>query len=122
MCGKNVIWSTLCFLLTFTAVTAGRPTNSQTPSCRPNVVLIITDDQGYGDLGLHGNEKIKTPNLDRLGRESVQLTQFHVSPVCALTRAGLMTGRYNYRTGVVDTCHGRAMIHGDEVSERKRAL
>jgi arylsulfatase A-like enzyme len=89
--------------------------HSQTPR-RPNVVLIITDDQGYGDLGLHGNEKIKTPNLDRLGRESVQLTQFYVMPVCAPTRACLMTGRYNYRTGVVDTYLGRALMSPDEVT------
>lgn len=83
---------------------------------RPNVVLIITDDQGYGDLGLHGNDKIKTPNLDRLGRESVQLAQFYVMPVCSPTRACLLTGRYNYRTGVVDTYLGRSMMHPDEVT------
>jgi arylsulfatase A-like enzyme len=83
---------------------------------RPNVVLIITDDQGYGDLGLHGNDRIKTPNLDRLGRESVRLTRFYVSPVCAPTRASLLTGRYNYRTGVVDTYLGRAMMHPDETT------
>ena len=70
---------------------------------RPNVLLIITDDQGYGDLGFHGNPKIRTPNLDQLARASVQFQRFYVSPVCAPTRASLMTGRYNYRTGVVDT-------------------
>lgn len=83
---------------------------------RPNIVLIMTDDQGYGDLGCHGNEKIRTPNLDRLASESVRLTQFYVSPVCAPTRSSLMTGRYNYRTGVVDTYLGRAMMHADEVT------
>ncbi len=82
----------------------------------PNVLLIITDDQGYGDLGLHGNEKIRTPNLDRLGGESVQLTHFHVSPVCSPTRASLLTGRYHYRTGVVDTYLGRSMMWPDEVT------
>lgn len=82
----------------------------------PNIVLIITDDQGYADLGLHGNTKIRTPNLDRLGKESVRFSQFCVSPVCAPTRASLMTGRYNYRTGVVDTYLGRAMMHPDEVT------
>src|SRR5947209_5277848 len=89
---------------------------------RPNVVLIMTDDQGYGDLGLHGNDKIKTPNLDALGRESVRLTRFYVSPVCAPTRASLLTGRYNYRTGVVDTYRGRAMMHPDEVTLAERLV
>jgi arylsulfatase A-like enzyme len=83
---------------------------------RPNFVLIITDDQGYGDLGAHGNPKLRTPNLDRLARESVSLQSFHVSPVCSPTRASLMTGRYNYRTGVVDTYLGRSLMHPDEVT------
>jgi arylsulfatase A-like enzyme len=82
----------------------------------PNIVVIITDDQGYGDLGTHGNPKIKTPNLDKLARQSVRLKNFYVSPVCAPTRASLLTGRYNYRTGVVDTYLGRAMMHPDEVT------
>jgi arylsulfatase A-like enzyme len=99
-------------LLTLAVVIIARP---QTPR-RPNVIVIITDDQGYGDLGIHGNDKIRTPNLDRLGRESVQLTQFHVMPVCAPTRACLLTGRYNYRTGVVDTFLGRALMYPDEVT------
>ncbi len=83
---------------------------------RPNVLVIITDDQGHGDLGIHGNPVIQTPNLDRLARDSVRLTRFQVAPVCAPTRASLMTGRYNYRTGVVDTFLGRAMMHTDEVT------
>jgi arylsulfatase A-like enzyme len=83
---------------------------------RPNILVIITDDQGYGDLGVHDNPKIKTPNLDRFASESVRLKAFYVSPVCAPTRASLMTGRYNYRTGVVDTYQGRAMMHPDEVT------
>src|SRR5262245_36832668 len=82
----------------------------------PNVVVIITDDQGHGDLGVHGNPKIKTPHLDRFARQSVKLDYFYVSPVCAPTRASLMTGRYNYRTGVVDTAYGRAMMYPDEVT------
>jgi len=82
----------------------------------PNVVLIITDDQGYGDLGCHGNPVLKTPHLDRLHAESTRFTRFHVCPVCSPTRASLMTGRYNYRTGVVDTYAGRSMMHADEVT------
>ena len=87
---------------------------------RPNVVLIMTDDQGYGDLGCHGNEKIRTPNLDRLAAESTGLSHFHVMPVCAPTRACLLTGRYNYRTGAIDTYLGRAMMHPDEVTLAER--
>jgi len=83
---------------------------------KPNVLLIMTDDQCYGDLGCHGNDKIKTPNLDRLAAESVEFTQFYVCPVCAPTRASLMTGRYNYRTGAIDTYLGRAMMYPEEVT------
>jgi arylsulfatase A-like enzyme len=86
------------------------------PARRPNVIILITDDQGYGDLSLHGNEVLHTPNLDRIGAEGVQFTQFHVSPVCSPTRSSLMTGRYNYRTGVVDTYLGRSMMHSDETT------
>lgn len=67
---------------------------------RPNVLLILTDDQGWGDLGSHGNEIIDTPNLDQLAEQSVRLNRFYVSPVCAPTRAALLTGRYPERTGV----------------------
>jgi arylsulfatase A-like enzyme len=83
---------------------------------RPNVVMIITDDQGYGDLACHGNPILKTPNIDRLAAQCVELTRFYAMPVCSPTRACLMTGRYNYRTGVVDTYLGRSMMHGDEVT------
>ncbi|HYT93016.1 MAG TPA: arylsulfatase [Gemmataceae bacterium] len=83
---------------------------------RPNVILIITDDQGHGDLGIHGNPKIRTPNLDKLARQGTRFTYFYVSPVCSPTRASLMTGRYNYRTGVVDTFLGRSLMHPDEVT------
>jgi arylsulfatase A-like enzyme len=82
----------------------------------PNIVVIITDDQGHGDLGTHGNPVIHTPNIDRLAREGVRCKSFYVSPVCAPTRASLLTGRYNYRTGVTDTYLGRAMMHPDETT------
>jgi arylsulfatase A-like enzyme len=83
---------------------------------RPNVVVILTDDQGHGDLGVHGNPAVRTPTLDRLARQSVSLTAFHVAPVCSPTRASLLTGRYNYRTGVVDTYLGRSLMHPGEVT------
>jgi arylsulfatase A-like enzyme len=83
---------------------------------QPSVVLILTDDQGYGDLGCHGNPQIRTPHLDDFARQSVRLSQFHVCPVCSPTRSSLLTGRYNYRTGVVDTFQGRSMMHADETT------
>jgi arylsulfatase A-like enzyme len=83
---------------------------------RPNIVFILTDDQGYGDLGCLGNPVLQTPNIDALCRAGAQFTNFHVSPVCAPTRSSLMTGRYNYRTGVVDTYQGRAMMYPDEIT------
>lgn len=86
------------------------------PRRPPNIVLILTDDQGYGDLGFHGNPHIRTPHLDRFARESVRFHRFYVSPVCSPTRASIMTGRWNYRTGVVDTYLGRSMMHPDEVT------
>lgn len=83
---------------------------------KPNVILIIADDQGFGDLGVHGNPKIKTPNLDRLAGQGAEINTFYVSPVCTPTRACLMTGRYNYRTCAIDTSFGRAMMHPDETT------
>jgi arylsulfatase A-like enzyme len=80
---------------------------------RPNVLIVIADDQGYGDLGAHGNPVVKTPNLDAFAKESVGLKNFLVSPVCSPTRASLLTGLYSYRTGVVDTFLGRSMMRPD---------
>ncbi len=88
----------------------------QSPPKQPNVLILITDDQGYGDLSIHGNPILRTPNLDSIATAGVQLTQFQVCPVCSPTRASLMTGRYNYRTGVVDTYLGRSMMYPDEVT------
>ncbi len=83
---------------------------------RPNIVIILTDDQGYGDLGVHGNPIIRTPNIDAMAKKSAVLTSFYVSPVCTPTRASLMTGRYNYRTRAIDTFRGRAMMDTSEVT------
>ncbi|MBM3498473.1 MAG: arylsulfatase [Armatimonadetes bacterium] len=83
---------------------------------RPNAILVLTDDQGYGDLACHGNPIIRTPNLDRLHGESVRFTNFHVAPTCAPTRAGLMTGRNCNRTGVWHTVMGRSILREDEAT------
>ena len=81
---------------------------------RPNVILVITDDQGYGDVAAHGNPMIATPHLDQLREESVRLTNFHVDPTCSPTRSALMTGRYSTRTGVWHTIMGRSLMDGGE--------
>ena len=83
---------------------------------RPNVILIMTDDQGYGDFGCTGNPILRTPNIDAMASRSGAMKNFYVHPVCAPTRACLMTGRYNYRTRVVDTWVGRAMMEPEEVT------
>ncbi len=83
---------------------------------KPNVILIMTDDQGFGDLGYYGNPHIKTPVIDKFARESVRFDEFLVSPVCAPTRSALMTGRYTLRTGVRDTYQGGAMMAASEIT------
>ena len=83
---------------------------------RPNVILIITDDQGYGDFGFTGNSQIKTPVIDNLAKQSIRFNQFYVSPVCAPTRASLMTGRYSLRTGIRDTYNGGAIMSPNETT------
>ena len=87
---------------------------------RPNVIVVLTDDQGYGDLGAHGNDRIRTPHLDRFAAQGVEFTSFYVSPVCAPTRASLLTGRYYYRTGIIHTSRGGAKMHADEVTLAER--
>jgi arylsulfatase A-like enzyme len=83
---------------------------------KPNVVFVLTDDQGYGELGCHGNPVIKTPHMDQLHGESVRFTNFHVGPTCAPTRAGLMAGHYHNSTGVWHTIGGRSLLRKDEHS------
>tara|TARA_X000000368_G_C23055334_1_gene723577 strand:- start:1327 stop:3000 length:1674 start_codon:yes stop_codon:yes gene_type:complete len=76
----------------------------------------MTDDQGYGDLGIHQNPHILTPNIDKFANESIRFNNFFVSPVCAPTRSSLMTGRYSLRTGVRDTYNGGAIMATDEIT------
>ncbi len=83
---------------------------------RPNIVFVITDDQGYGDLGHTGNPIIKTPTIDKFSTESVNLTNYHVGTTCAPTRAGLLTGRNCNRNGVWHTIMGASMLNREEVT------
>jgi len=83
---------------------------------RPNVLFVLTDDQGIGDMHCLGNPYLKTPNMDRLYSEAVRLTNFHVDPTSAPTRSALMTGRYSSRTGVWHTLQGRSIMNAEEVT------
>lgn len=96
-----------CFLLVASAAFAAD---------KPNVILLMTDDQGYGDLSCHGNPILKTPNLDQLFSESVRLRDYHVAPTCSPTRSALMTGHWTDRTGVWHTIAGRSMMRRNEVT------
>ena len=89
------------FLLTAAALAlsdAARTGNCAEERGAPNIILILTDDQGYGDLGRNGNRFIKTPNLDKFYDEAVRFEDFHVSPTCAPTRSSIMTGRHEFRS------------------------
>ncbi len=82
----------------------------------PNIIIIITDDQSYGDLGITDNPHVKTPVIDKLAIESIRFNNFYVLPVCAPTRSSLLTGRYSLRTGITDTYNGGAVMASNEVT------
>lgn len=108
-------WSAVVFAVSLQAllnsIAAGAADDS---AKRPNVLVIMTDDQGYGDMSCHGDPHLQTPNIDRLHAESIRFTDFHVSPFCTPTRAALMTGRYPARTGAYRTSSGRTSLHSRE--------
>lgn len=81
---------------------------------KPNVVFVLTDDQGYGDLCCTGNPVIQTPNIDAMYEESTHFTNFHVGPTCAPSRSGLLTGHYANSTGVWHTVGGRSLLRENE--------
>ncbi len=109
--------SSRCQLLVFLLLTFyGANLTTTADAARPNVIVIMSDDQGGGDYGFLGNSVIRTPELDSMFQQSALLSRFYVSPVCAPTRASLMTGRYNYRTRCIDTYVGRAMMDPSEVT------
>ena len=110
---KNQSLITLIAALFLGLTNLGCRENSEHIS-RPNVILIMTDDQGYGDLACHGNPFIETPHLDKLHSESIRFTNFHVNPFCAPTRAALMTGRFSDLTHVRTTINGRNHLNVSE--------
>ena len=107
---RTVVW------LSVLAVVGSCLPECSSAADQPNIVLIVTDDQGYGDLSCHGNPVLKTPNIDELYGESVRLKDYHVSPTCSPTRSALLTGHWTNRTGVWHTIMGRSMLRENEVT------
>jgi arylsulfatase len=97
-------------LLTFVACACVAQVGWGAPRQRPNVIIVLSDDQGYGDFSCHGNPKLRTPHLDRLHDESIRLADFHVAPMCTPTRGQLMTGLDALRNGATSVCAGRSFI------------
>src|SRR6266545_3363578 len=96
---SNSMRTALIALFALTA--AAHPASAQSADAtRPNVVLIITDDIGYGDIGSYGAPDVKTPNIDGLAKNGTRLTDFYAMPSCSPTRAALMTGRYQQRVRI----------------------
>ncbi|MCU0721450.1 MAG: sulfatase-like hydrolase/transferase, partial [Pirellula sp.] len=83
---------------------------------KPNIIFILTDDQGYGDLSSHGNPVLKTENLDNLREEAFRFLDFHVSPTCAPTRSALFTGRHEFKNGITHTILERERMTLDAVT------
>lgn len=83
---------------------------------RPNILFVLTDDQGWGDVAFHGNDTIQTPHLDWLSQHSTEFTRFYVSPVCAPTRASILTGRYHLATGTSWVTHRMEVMREEEVT------
>src|SRR5947208_17175354 len=89
------------------------PAAAADPPARPNVVVILTDDQGWGDLSVNGNTNLSTPHLDSLARDGAMFDRFFVQPVCSPTRAEFLTGRYHPRGGVRDVSTGGERLNTD---------
>ena len=102
-----------CVLIAIVVLSVVLSLFNEAAAAKPNVILIVTDDQGYGDMSCHGNPFLKTPNIDALYRESTRLTNYHVDPTCSPTRAALMSGQYSTRAGVWLTYMGRHRLRAD---------
>ncbi|MFD1141128.1 arylsulfatase [Larkinella insperata] len=113
---KFTFWIGMAVLVISAWVDRRQTRGRLTAADKPNVLLILTDDQGWGDLSLHGNRFLETPHLDRLARSGAQFERFFVSPLCAPTRASLLTGRYHLRTGTVSVTQGWERMRSDELT------
>ena len=100
--------------VTFLACVCVFPTVQSALAKSPNVIVILTDDQGWGDLSMNGNKNLSTPNIDSLARDGASFESFYVCPVCSPTRAEFLTGRYHPRSGVYSTSAGGERMDADE--------
>ncbi|MBK3517520.1 arylsulfatase [Carboxylicivirga marina] len=105
---KNVIYLFILILFTVTIATSAKEKQ------KPNVIIVLTDDQGYGEIAAHGNPHILTPHMDQLYHDGIRLDNFHVNSVCSPSRAALLTGRYASRTGVWHTLGSRNIMWQEE--------
>ncbi|MGB1814097.1 MAG: sulfatase-like hydrolase/transferase, partial [Rubripirellula sp.] len=113
----NPVWKKFCLCLFVSLATHLFSSNA----ClavdgfkQPNVVVILADDQGWGDLSLHDNPNLSTPNIDALARDGAEIDRFYVCAVCSPTRAEFLTGRYHNRLGVYSTSAGGERFNSDE--------
>jgi arylsulfatase len=95
--------TSLKILAVFFAITASYAQNKSLKNSKPNIILVMTDDQGMGDLSCMGNQVVKTPNIDAFYKQSTRFTEFHVSPTCAPTRSAIMSGKHEFGVGVTHT-------------------
>ncbi len=102
------------FIYVLAMVVACAPPDQNPKADQPNIVLILTDDQGWGDLSVHGNTNLSTPHIDRLASDGARFDRFFVCAVCSPTRAEILTGRYAARSGVTATSQGKERIDLDE--------
>ncbi len=108
---KNFIEKVILFLILSTFFVANGQKNK-----KPNIIIILSDDQGWGDLGFNGNLTVATPSIDKLAKNGISFQYFYVSPVCSPTRAEFLTGRYHVRGGVSSTSTGRVRLDLDETT------
>lgn len=113
-----VIFSTTCALLPCQSGLAEQRATTAVKSTGklPGIVVILTDDQGWGDLSCHGNTNLATPNIDSLAHDGAAFEYFYVCPVCAPTRAEFLTGRYYHKTGVSGVSRGEGRLNADETT------
>src|SRR6266705_6224315 len=104
----------IILLLIIILISAGGAPFASEKAAKPNIVILLADDQGWGDLSFNGNTNLHTPNVDSLARSGAVLDHFYVCPVCAPTRAEFLTGRYHPRGGVSGVSTGRERLNLDE--------
>ena len=100
---NNKISLRLLVLLVMVQVSFAQSQEKILKNSRPNIIFVMTDDQGMGDFSCMGNQVVKTPNIDEFYKKSTRFTEYHVSPTCAPTRAALMSGRHEFSVGVTHT-------------------